>query len=42
MGNDAFKAAALHQSRMAMDRADAALSLGADKVRLRALIDAST
>ncbi|SOC48228.1 uncharacterized membrane protein [Rhizobium subbaraonis] len=42
MGDAAFRAAALHQSRMAMGRAEAALTLEADKLRLRELLDAST
>lgn len=38
MGDVAFGAAALHQSQMAMERAEAALVLEADKRRLRELV----
>ncbi|SFK77385.1 DUF2254 domain-containing protein [Methylorubrum salsuginis] len=37
IGDPAFRAAARHQSRMALDRAETALALEADKERLRAL-----
>lgn len=40
MGDDAFKAAARLQSRMALDRAEAALGLEADRARLRDLVRA--
>ena len=40
IGNPAFGEAARHQSRMALDRAEAALTLEADKARLRALVRA--
>ncbi|WP_247658193.1 DUF2254 domain-containing protein [Aquabacter sp. L1I39] len=42
MGDDAFKAAARLQSRMALDRAEAALGLEVDKARLRELVRAHT
>ena len=35
IGDEAFRAAALQQSSLARDRAEAALTLTADKVRLR-------
>ncbi len=38
MGDSAFRTAALFQSRMAFDRAEAAMTLEADKVRLRELV----
>jgi len=38
MGNDALRIAALFQSRMALDRAEAAMTLEADKARLRELV----
>ncbi|MFY9293940.1 MAG: DUF2254 domain-containing protein [Methylorubrum rhodinum] len=37
MGDPAFRAAVRHQSRLALDRAEAALTVEADKARLRAL-----
>ncbi|WP_232631259.1 DUF2254 domain-containing protein [Methylobacterium sp. Leaf118] len=40
LGDAAFGEAARHQSRMALDRAEAALALDADKARLRALLKA--
>lgn len=40
VGDAAFAEAARHQSRMALDRAEAALALEADKARLRALAPA--
>jgi uncharacterized membrane protein len=36
IGGEASRAAALHQSRMALERAELALTLEADKIRLRA------
>jgi len=39
MGDDDFRKAALHQARMALDRANAVLTLEADKARLRELAD---
>lgn len=39
LGDEASSAAALHQSRMALDRAQAVMALEADKERLRALLD---
>jgi uncharacterized membrane protein len=38
LGDDAFRAAAQDQSRMALDRAEAAMALEADKMRLRELV----
>jgi uncharacterized membrane protein len=38
MGDESFRNAALQQSRMALDRAEAAMTLEADTVRLRALL----
>ncbi len=35
MGDEAFRAAALHQANLARDRAEAGLTLAADKIRLR-------
>jgi uncharacterized membrane protein len=35
MGDEAFRAAALHQADLARDRAEAGLTLAADKIRLR-------
>lgn len=35
IGGEASRAAALHQSRMALERAELALTLEADKIRLR-------
>ena len=35
MGDEAFRAAALHQANLARDRAEAGLTLAADKMRLR-------
>lgn len=40
MGDDAFRAAARLHSRMALDRAEAAMGLEADKARLRELVRA--
>lgn len=42
MGDPAFKAAARFQSRMALDRAEAAMVLEADKARLRELVRSHT
>ncbi len=39
MGDEAFRAAALHQANLAHDRAEAALTLAADRVRLRDAAD---
>ena len=35
MGDEAFRAAALHQADLARERAEAGLTLAADKIRLR-------
>jgi uncharacterized membrane protein len=40
MGDDDFRAAALDQSRMALERAEASMSSEVDKARLRALVEA--